>query len=181
MLSSRDSAALRSTQNGGMRIYVASPLACTADAAWEAAHRPAVAAQLYAPLFRMQPLDGAPPERFTSGDRVRVSLRVLGAIPVGSQLIAVDDVLDVSDARVMRDSGRPLSGPLALLRTWNHEMMVSTLPTGQTVWKDELRVTGVFAVPMAPVLWLMWQWRIAKLRRLARRWDARFTSDGTAP
>ncbi|MFP1603537.1 hypothetical protein ACLD0U_12715 [Microbacterium sp. 2216-1] len=165
-----------------MRIRVDTDLDCSADAAWAAAHRPAVAARLYAPLLRMVPLDGAPPERFTSGDRVRVSLRLLGAIPVGSQLIAVDDLVPAAPGRrTMRDSGCPLSGPLALLRTWNHEMTVIDAPDGRARWGDELRIGGAFAVPMAPVLWVMWRWRVARLRRLARGWDDELRRDGTEP
>lgn len=154
-----------------MRIRVETALECSADAAWDAAHRPAIAARLYAPVMRMLPVQGALPERFSSGDRVRVSLRLAGVLPMGSQLIAIEDLApDGAGARTMRDAGRPLSGPLSLLRSWNHEMTVVGSPRGNALWRDELQITGAFAVVAGPVLWVMWHWRVAKLRRLSRGW-----------
>lgn len=164
---------------GCMQICVEFPIACSADSAWNAAHTTAVAAKLYRPMLHMTadggsfPDGGSLPERFTSGDEVRVSLRFFGIVPLGSQLISIEDVdrpQFPAHARTMRDAGRPLTGPLALLTGWNHEMTVWPTARGTAVWHDELRIRGFFAPVFALALWPMWQWRKAKLRRLANAW-----------
>lgn len=162
-------------QNRGMpiRIRVAARLHCSGDTAWEAAHRPAVAAAVYRPL-RLAPTAGELPVRFASGDRVSVSMSIWGLLPAGKQLIAIEDVVPApgyAGGRMMRDVGRPLSGPLALLRSWRHEITV--IPDFQQpqscLWRDELTIGGAFAPLFAPALWVMWWWRMAKLRRMSRR------------
>lgn len=155
------------------RVRVVTRIECPATVAWRAAHSPAAAADVYRPLLHMRALDGELPERFESGDTVTVQLRVLGIVPVGRQLIMIDDVSQPklpANARTMRDHGRPLSGPLALSRGWNHE--ISIWPEGDTgaVWHDELTLTGPWAPVLALVLRPMWWCRGARIRRLARAW-----------
>lgn len=168
-----------------MRIRVAFAVECSADAAWEAAHTPAVASELYRPLLRMTPIVGLFPTRFTSGDTVDVSIRFFSVIPAGTQRIAIQDVVPAQPsrsrafppgARTMRDAGTPLTGPLALLKSWNHEITVwpphtHTAQSGTAVWHDELTIHGFFAPFFALTLWPMWWWRRRKLRRLARTWS----------
>ncbi|MBL3699662.1 hypothetical protein [Leucobacter luti] len=73
------------------RIRTALRLDCAPDAAWRAVHDPAVAAGLYAPVLRMVPAHGSLPEAFSSGSRVLVRIRLLGVVPLGRQLIAIED------------------------------------------------------------------------------------------
>lgn len=156
-----------------VRIRIVFTADCAADAAWMAVHDPAVASELYAPLMQMRP-ERALPQRFGSGDEVRVTLRLLGVIPMGAQLIRIEDENPshrLPDARTMRDAGRPLTGPLAMLAGWNHEITVWPSQTG-AVWHDELTIRGWFAPLFFPVLAVMWRWRKSKLRRLARTWEA---------
>lgn len=171
-----------------MRIRTVFRVDCSAETAWHAAHSPAAAARLYAPLMRMVPLTGAMPLRFSSGDRVEVSLRLFDVLTLGTQSISITDIERSGfppGARTMRDGGRPLSGPLALLRDWNHEITV--WPTGTdsgtgrstAVWHDELTVGGAAAPLFAPILWPMWQWRKHRLRRLARRLRVRPPASST--
>lgn len=164
-----------------MRIRFTVELACPSDAAWEALHSPAAVAELYGPVFRLTGLDPLP-ERFADGSRVRVRLALLGLVPLGSQLIAIDDVLpdgpDGSDrpdgptARTMRDAGRPLTGPMALISRWRHEMTVLPVPgdPDRSIWRDELRIGGAAAPLLWPALALVWRWRRARIRRLSRSW-----------
>ena len=155
-----------------MRICVEFEIDCPVEAAWEALHSPRIVAELYAPLIRLVG-PRAMPERFTDGDRVRVSMKVFGVVPLGSQIIVIDNARSpqfADDARTMRDIGRPLTGPLALLSGWCHEMTVWTSRSGRVVWHDELKISGVFAPAFWPVLAVMWRWRQYKLVRLARDW-----------
>lgn len=158
----------------GMRIRLEFQIPCSAIRAWEAVHEPKVAADLYRPLLVMAAGSGGFPPRFASGDRVRVTMRLLGRVPIGAQLIAIEDVTlptgFPAGARTMRDAGRPLTGPLSLLAGWNHEITIWSAEEGRAVWHDELTVRGVFAPVYWPVLWSMWKWRQRKLQRLAQRW-----------
>ncbi|WP_336652560.1 MULTISPECIES: hypothetical protein [unclassified Leucobacter] len=169
-----------------VRIAVAAALDCSADAAWRAAHSPAAAGQLYRPLLQMRPRGGAQfPAVFETGSRVDVALRFFGVLPAGTQRIVIVD-LDAqeansraagsqtvgSQARTMRDAGCPLSGPLALISSWNHEITIIPAGPRSAVWRDELTIGGWFAPLAAVVLWPMWRWRVQKLRKLARGWRA---------
>lgn len=158
-----------------MLIRTETELTCTADAAWEAVHTPSVAASLYAPLLRMR-AEGGFPDRFVSGDRCTVRLLLLDRVSLGSQLIHIEDHVPESaepGARAMRDRGRPLSGPLARLTRWQHQMTIfpSQLNPGGAVWRDELSIAGAGAVLFGPGLYLMWRLRQWKIQRLARAWS----------
>ena len=157
-----------------LNIRVAAALDCGATDAWEAAHSPGVAEQLYRSLLQMQPLGAASfPTRFSSGSRIDVALLLLGKLRLGSQRIVIEDRIDsvaVVERRTMRDSGRPLSGPLSMLRSWNHEITVIPVDDRACTWQDVLTISGWFAPLAACVLFPLWRWRAIKLRRLAREW-----------
>ncbi|HJL46209.1 MAG TPA: hypothetical protein RMG45_10255, partial [Polyangiaceae bacterium LLY-WYZ-15_(1-7)] len=63
--------------------------------------------------------------------------------------------------RIIRDSGMPLTGPLAVLDVWDHQMAVSPLPDGRTLWRERLVIGGAAAPALWPGLWALWQWRAA--------------------
>lgn len=158
-----------------MRIRTEFEADCPPDVAWRAMHDPRVAAELYAPILTMQP-EQAFPEALSTGTEMRARLRMFGVLPVGAQLIRITDLTASSGAdwpRTMRDHGRPLSGPLALLTEWRHEMKISRSRASEhrAVWTDELHIGGAIAPVFRPVLALMWRWRGRKLRRLARSWQ----------
>lgn len=168
-----------------MLIRTVTELPCTADAAWAAVHRPAVAAELYAPLLVMR-ADGGLPPRFDAGDHLTVRLMLLDRLSLGSQLIAIADQVPAGvvsagsvpsrvapQSRAMQDHGRPLSGPLARLTRWQHQMTISAAPgrPDRAIWRDELSIAGGAAAVFGPVLAVMWQVRRWKIRRLARSWD----------
>ena len=73
---------------------------------------------------------------------------------MGRQLIHVSErFVDEPNGRVriFRDSGIPLTGPLASLDVWDHQMAISPAPgdPSQTLWRDRLVIGG----PTAPALW----------------------------
>ena len=157
-----------------MRIRTEFEADCPPDVAWRALHDPSVAAELYAPILIMRP-ERAFPDALATGTELRARLRGFGVLPVGAQLIRITDVPAPSGAdwpRTMRDHGEPLSGPLALLATWRHEITISRSRASEhrAVWTDELHISGAFAPLFTPVLAVMWRWRGRKLRRLARSW-----------
>ncbi|MCR2813767.1 hypothetical protein [Microbacterium sp. zg.Y1084] len=173
-----------------MRILLKLVLDCDADAAWRALHSPRAVAELYGPLLEMHPMDAAGlPSRLEPGADVPVSLRAAG-VAVGQQLIHVSDrrLEDTrGPVRVLRDSGIPLTGPLAALDTWDHQMAVSPAPgdPDRTLWRERLVIGGAAAPLLWPVLWGVWQWRAARLRTLAPTWaydpPAAAPGDGAQP
>lgn len=159
-----------------MRILLKLELDCTPDAAWRALHSPRAVAELYGPLVEMGPMAGALPPTLEHGADVPVELRALGLFPAGKQLIHVEDRF-VEDSRgpvrIFRDSGIPLTGPLALLDVWDHQMAVSPAPGDptKTLWRDRLVIGGAAAAPLWPALWAAWQYRGIRLRALAPTWS----------
>ncbi len=164
-----------------MRIMLKLILDCDADAAWRALHSPRAIADLYGPLLDLAPMDAAGmPTRLEPGADVPVRMTLgavggdvsRGGLPLGDQLIHVSE-RTVRDARgtvrIFRDSGIPLTGPLAALDVWDHQMAVSPAPGDgtRTLWRERLVIGGRAAPALWPVLWATWQWRGARLRSLA--------------
>jgi hypothetical protein len=159
-----------------MRVLLKLVIDCDADAAWRALHSPRAVAELYGPLMDLSPIDPAGlPTSFTSGDDVAVQLAAAGIVPVGRQLIHVTERTVEEPAgtvRIFRDSGIPLTGPLASLDVWDHQMAVSPAPGDptRTLWRDRLTIGGPTAPALWPLLWATWQWRAARIRAMAPTW-----------
>lgn len=150
------------------------PIDCDPRTAWNALHSPRVVGELYAPLLGMRPLlEEDLPDRWRPGDDAAVQLLALGRIPVGRQLIQVSDRVVHEGGQVVqvfRDSGIPLSGLLSVLDVWDHQMAVSALPGGRTLWRERLVFAGPGAALLWPALWATWQLRGLRVRMLASRW-----------
>ncbi len=123
----------------------------------------------------MQPLDPLP-SAWEPGSEAAVGLSIGGLIPLGRQLIHISDRRreegDVP-VRILRDSGIPLSGPLAALDAWDHQIAVSPVPGSpdRTLWRERLVIGGCAAPALWPGLWAIWQWRAARIRALAPSWS----------
>lgn len=154
-----------------MRVLLKLQLDCEAETAWIKLHEPETFAAVFAPLIRVRPLEpGGFPATWERGE-YRIQLRLLGVIPMGTQLVKLDFRENTETGiNVLRDTGGALGGPLALLRGWDHRMAVSAMKDGRTLYRDQLRASGPFSVLAWPVLWLAWQWRAARLTWLARDW-----------
>lgn len=155
-----------------MRILLKFVIDCDPDAAWRALHSPRAVAELYGPVIDMQPLSPLPTS-WESGQDVAVGLFAGGLVPLGTQLISVSDrAVDElrGPVRIFRDSGAPLTGPLASLDVWDHQMAVSPAGYGRTLWRERLVIEGRTAPLFWPVLWATWQWRASRIRALAPSW-----------
>lgn len=159
-----------------MRILLKLVIDCDPDAAWRALHSPRAVAELYGPVVDLAPLvPSGMPTSWSPGDDVPVQLSAFGVVPMGRQLIhASDRVVNEPGGvvRIFRDSGIPLTGPLASLDVWDHQMAISAAPRapGKTLWRDRLVIGGPTAPALWPVLWATWQWRAARIRALAPTW-----------
>lgn len=159
-----------------MRVLQRFTVDCDADAAWRALHSPRAVAELYGPLIALDPLDPLPTQ-WRPGGEAAVALSLGGVVPLGRQLIHVTDRTttdprDGTAVRIFRDSGIPLSGPLAALDVWDHQMAVSAAPGDptRTLWRDRLVIGGAIAPLVWPALWSLWQWRATRIRALAPGW-----------
>ncbi len=73
--------------------------------------------------------------------------------------------------RAMRDTGRALSGPLAVITRWEHTLTVAPTRDGRTLYRDQLRFEAGALTPLLwPMYWAFWQWRSIGMRRLAPTW-----------
>ncbi|WP_157157566.1 hypothetical protein [Diaminobutyricimonas sp. LJ205] len=149
-------------------------LDCEPDAAWRAIARPAVFRSVSAPLTTFSSLDGGFPASWGAGRPHAVAVRAFGVIPVGEQTIDVAFTWRPDGVRMMTDSGRPLSGPLSLIRSWRHRIAISPASDGGTLYRDRVEFTApALAIPFVWLsLWVFWQWRALRLVRAARRWRA---------
>ncbi|SJM55639.1 hypothetical protein [Microbacterium sp. JB110] len=161
-------------QTDGMRVLLKLELDCTPSAAWRAVQSPAALGEIHGPLIRIEPLS-ALPTQWEPGRDAAIRYAV-GPIRLGSHLIRIahrDERDSSGRVRIFRDWGDALTGPLALLDAWDHQMAVSPSPRDEskTLWRERLVFTGAAAPFYWPALWLLWQWRAAHLKRLAPTWE----------
>ncbi|WP_167046571.1 hypothetical protein [Salinibacterium sp. ZJ454] len=158
-----------------MRVRLKLVLNCQPDAAWAAIARPEAFRAVSAPLATFESLTVAGfPDRWTPGLPHPVALRLFGAIPIGTQTIDVAFTERRNGVRMMTDSGHALSGPLAVIDSWDHRMAISATADGRTLYRDQLSFSAGAVTPLVWVgLWLFWQWRAIGLTRAARSWRVR--------
>lgn len=157
-------------------------LDCDPDAAWRALQSPTAFREVALPWLDFRP-DGTRPFPTVWGDgEHRVRVRALGAFTVGTQAIRLDTLRPAGDAerstRILRDSGGGTGGVLSALPRLDHRMAIAPDPAGpgpdgrlRTLYRDQLIVRAGVLTPVAwYTLWLFWQWRGHRLRRLAPTW-----------
>ncbi len=131
--------------------------------------------RLDGPALRFTPLEpDAFPERWRPGE-YRVALRLAGRLPLGEHVLAVRHVLDAGhlleegETEIWHDAGHS-----ALVRTWNHRVVVEEVH-GMTRCTDVVEIrAGVLTLPA----WLFAQvlYRV-RGRRLSRLVAAGFAED----
>jgi hypothetical protein len=158
-------------QTGAMRVVLRFVIDAYPDAVWAALHDPAALRAVAAPILQMQPVGHRRfPPTWTPGDHL-VRVRLFGLVPVGDQVIRVSSSRRAG-ARILEDSGGPVSGALGIVDGWRHRMAVSPLPDGRTLYRDRLDITAGVLTPLVWFgAWLFWQWRALRIRQVvaARR------------
>lgn len=172
--------------NEVVRITARTTLDCSIDQAWEALHTPAVFREVSRPFTHFGEISGAPlPSRFENGGEYSVRVKAFGLVPLGHQIIRIRDTVTSFLVRSMTDAGEGVSGPLSLLREWNHEMELQAHPDGHTTLTDTLRARAGVLTPLVwPTFRFFWWWRHRQLRRIARtlesaqtrQWNSRYHS-----
>lgn len=171
-------------QTGRMRVRLDLLLDCPADVAWEALHSPAVFRAVSGPITTAESLEPEGfPERWANTEH-RVRLRMLGVLPMGSQVIRVRDETQLDGTRIVHDEGGPVSGPMTLVTSWHHRMAVAPNPLSpetRTRFHDTLDVRAGLLTPFA---WLgfavFWRLRGRTIVKLAPGWAAQFGVAGGA-
>ena len=154
-----------------MRVLLKLTLDCTPDAAWRALTSPAVFREVSAPFMGFESLEGGFPEQWPEG-RHPLEARVFDLVPIGEQTVDLT-FLTKGDARIVRDTGRGLTGPLAFVDRWEHSMAVSPTPDGRTLYRDQLVFSAAPATAaLWPFFWAFWQWRGSRIRSLSSDWSA---------
>ena len=155
-----------------MRVLLKLVLDCDPDDAWRAIRSPHVFEAVSHPFTQFTSMEaGGFPELWQPGEHC-VQVAAFGMVPIGKQVIDVSYPEATPGIRIMRDSGRGLSGSLALVSTWRHTMAISAAPDGKTLYRDELSFSAGAATPLLwPMFWAFWQWRAAGLIRLAPTWS----------
>lgn len=153
-----------------MRVLLKLELDAAPDAVWRGIRSPELFRAVSAPLLAIRSREpGGFPDEWSGNGPHRVTIRALGVLPMGEQTIDAH-FQERPDVRVMHDTGRPLSGALALISHWDHTMAVSDAGGGRTLFRDRLMFR---AGPLTPLLWpgfwVFWQWRALQLRRRVAR------------
>lgn len=159
-----------------MRILLKFVLDCTPDAAWRAIRSPKGMQQVSAPFTTFEAVDrvGFAPT-WSEGEHA-VQLRAFGLIPIGEQVIGIsfherEDPDGGDPVRIMRDDGRGVSGSLALVNRWQHQIAIATGPAGRTLYRDQLDFEAGLLTPLLWLgYWAFWQWRGLRIRQLAHCW-----------
>jgi hypothetical protein len=162
-----------------MRVLLKEILDCQPDAAWRAVQSPAVFREVSSPVLSMESLEPAGfPTVWAAGEH-SVLMRGLGLVPMGEQVIKLaTTTAQRGDVRILRDTGRGVSGAVTAVTLWDHRMAISPDPagTGNTLYRDQLIFQAAgsrspVTLAMWPAFWAFWQWRMLRLKRLAPSWQ----------
>lgn len=136
------------------------------DEVWAMLHDPTALGEVVAPLIELEPVGHRRfPPTWTPGDHF-VRLRMLGILPIGDVRIRLSSSRRAG-ARILEDSGGPVSGVLGLTKSWRHRMAVSPLPGGRTLYRDRLDISAGVLTPLAWfAAWTLWQYRAIGIRRV---------------
>jgi len=157
-----------------MRVLLKKVLDCDPDAAWRAIRSPAVFREVSSPILAVESLepDGFP-TMWEPGDHP-ATFRALGLIPMGTQIIRLAELTERPDGvRILRDTGKGVSGALSAVTLWDHRMAIAPDPagTGKTLYRDQLIFkAGLGTLALWPSFWAFWQIRLLRLEQLAPSW-----------
>lgn len=153
-----------------MRVVLRLELDAYPDEVWAMLHDPIALGEVVAPLIEIEPVGHRrfPPtwnaER-GSGDHL-VRIRVLGILTIGDVSLRLSTSRR-GGARILEDSGGPVSGVIGLVRHWRHRMAVSPLPDGRTLYRDRLDISAGVLTPLVWIgSWALWQYRAVGIRRV---------------
>ena len=158
-------------EDAHVRILLKLELDCPTELLADALQRPEAFRAVAGPLAEVRSLEpGGFPERWSPERPHRVEIRLLGVVPLGTQVID-GQYRDLGDGmHELRDRGYPESGLMAVMTTFEHTMVVSPLPGGRTLYRDQLKLGAGLLTPFVWFgMWMFWQKRALSMRQLADR------------
>lgn len=149
------------------QLELKTPLACSAETAWEAIQQRAVFEHVTHPLLKIMPRElQLLPERTQEGT-YQIKLYLFGFLPLGGHTIRVVRVDPLQRDIYTEESS-------ALIETWNHRLTVYADAAGRTIYSDALSLE---AGRLTPVVWALaygfYRYRQARWRTLARTLETR--------
>ena len=152
----------------GLRIVLDAP----ADAVRDALMSPSVMVAVTKPFLAYRSRDPQGfPARWTPGRPHPIAADAFGIVPSGDTHVDIDRY-EVRGVPVQRDRGGGVTGLFARM-DMQHRMAAVDLGDGRTLLLDRLtyrmrpRVLGAL---LWPGMWVIWQWRAARMRAMAPGW-----------
>jgi SAM-dependent methyltransferase len=168
-----------------VKVSVRTHLDTDIDTAWDMLHTPSVFQRVSSPFTVFRSSKNLP-TRFHPDTDYEVSVSAFGLVPLGRQIIRLEDTVDSWMTRQATDVGRGVSGPLGVVTNWRHRMSVAALEDGSTEFSDQLTANASWLTPfLLPAFAVFWRWRLFRLRALARamtspgmrQWNERYSSN----
>ena len=149
-----------------MHVVLQLDLDATPEQVWEMLNDPLALGKVIAPLLEIEPVGHRRfPPTWAGGDHL-VRTRLFGLFPLGDQRVRLT-ASHWGGARILEDSGGPVSGVLSIVRRWRHRMAVSSLPGGHTLYRDRLDISAGVLTPIVWLgIWMLWQYRAIGIRRV---------------
>lgn len=152
----------------GLRIVLNAPVEVVRDALLA----PEVMVAVTRPMLVYRSLSAAGfPRRWTPGTPHPVRADAFGVLSSGRTRVDID-LIEIDGVPVQRDNGGGTSGLFARM-DMQHRMAATPLPDGRTLFRDRLSYRTrprPLGIVLWPGLWVVWQWRAARMRALAPTW-----------
>lgn len=153
-----------------MRIDLETLLSCDVETAWAHLRTTQLLHYVARPFLRFDPVEPpALPAEWQPG-RFRVALRLLGALPLGTQWIGVEippeERTPEGSIHRLRDDGSS-----ALASTWDHRITLRPEPGAGCRYRDEVEIRAGLATP------LIWSFAQLFFRHRQRRWRRLVAND----
>lgn len=152
----------------GLRITLDAPV----DAVRDALLTPAVMVAVTKPFLAYRSRDPRGfPARWVPGEPHPITADAFGIIPSGDTHVDLD-LYEVRGVPVQRDNGGGTNGLFGRM-TMQHRMATVDLGDDRTMLIDRLSYRmrpAALGVLLWPGMWVIWQWRAARMRALAPSW-----------
>jgi hypothetical protein len=148
-----------------LTVRISTPLATSADRAWETVLKPETLVYITRPLLGFRPL-GHLPERLGEGQAVRVRLIFFNILPAWEHEIRIVRLDGVAREIYTNERGGPI-------RTWNHLIKIEPTSAERCRYTDQINIS---AGSLTPLIWLyaqlFYRYRQMRWRKLARSLQA---------
>ena len=154
-----------------MKISKSTNIALSPEDVWREVQTPKLLHHIAWPLIQFHFVDPATLTNFNNRERFKVSLKLLGIVPLGEQWIvpSIHEERPESWPKRLRDNGYS-----KLVKTWDHWITVMPDDNSDTRYVDDVEVqAGIFTPVVWAFAWVFYRHRQRRWRGLARTMVAR--------